>query len=231
MLSVAGGADISGNVGIGTTSPSRALEVQSSHDAEIGIKSSSANGRLWTLQSSDPADPGHGQSFQIIDRTAEASRVLIDTSGNVGIGTTSPGQKLHVAGNICATGTIGACSDARFKKNVMGLTDALDRVAQLRGVSFDWKREEFADHQFADGRQVGMIAQEVEKVLPEVVARGNDGYRSVDYGRLTPLIVEAVKQIRFEKDEQIGALRRENAELREMLKRVSERVDALEGGS
>src|SRR2546428_438069 len=68
---------------------------------------------------------------------AGTTRVFIDDpSGNVGIGTTSPSQKLHVVGNICATGTIGACSDARFKKNVEPVGGALGLVQKLRPVRF-----------------------------------------------------------------------------------------------
>jgi hypothetical protein len=166
------------------------------------------------------------ESFNV-GNTSKRPLVFQEFGGNVGIGTAAPGERLHVAGNICATGTIGACSDARFKTNVMGLTEALDRITRLRGVSFDWKRQEFADHQFADGRQVGFIAQEVEKVLPQVVSKGSDGYLSVDYGRLTPMVVEAIKEqqtevelLRAEKDCQLAARDLRIAELESRLEQL-----------
>jgi hypothetical protein len=151
---------------------------------------------------------------------ANSSMMTINSVGNVGIGTTSPTAKLHVAGNICYTGTIGACSDARYKTNVRPIARALDCVEKIRPVSFDWKRDEFPDRQFSDKSQVGLIAQEVREVLPEVVQEGSDGYLSVDYGRLTPVLTQAIQELKAEKDGEIGKLRTENAELRARLDRL-----------
>jgi hypothetical protein len=147
-------------------------------------------------------------------------RLVIATDGNVGIGTTIPAQKLHVVGNICATGTIGACSDGRFKKNVRPVNGALELVSRLQGVQFDWKPGQYADHGFAEGRQVGFIAQDVEQVLPQVVSRGSDGFLSVDYGRLTPLLVEAIRELRVENERELRAKDAEIADLRERLARL-----------
>lgn len=133
-------------------------------------------------------------------------------SGNVGIGGINPSFKLHVAGNIRATGAVTAscgtltCSDARFKKDVLPVAGALDKITRLCGVTFDWNREQFPEYNFVDGRQVGFIAQEVREVLPEVVVEGPDGYLSVDYARLTPVLVEALHDLRAEKDRQIADL-------------------------
>jgi hypothetical protein len=158
--------------------------------------------------------------------------------GNVGIGTATPSEKLHVAGNICATGTIAACSDERFKKNVRTLTGALGKLAKLRGVEFDWKRNEFPDHKFTEEHQVGFIAQDVERVLPGVVHQGSDGYYSLDYGRLTPVLVEAVKELSATIDkkdaelarerEEIAKLHQENASFRLRLDRL-EALIAVQG--
>ncbi len=160
--------------------------------------------------------------------TARAARLSITNSGNVGIGTQSPSQRLHVVGNICATGTIGVCSDARFKEHVEPVAGALEKVDRLRGVAFDWKREEFPDHQFAEDRQLGFIAQEVEKVLPQVVSRGADGYLSVDYGRLTPVLVEALRELRklhsnqlAQRDARIDLLEREIQELKALFRHAT----------
>lgn len=99
--------DAAGRLGLGTTAPSREIEVQNVGDVEIGIKSKDANGRLWTMQSSAaPSSGGTNGSFQVIDRTAAASRMLIDSTGNVGIGTVSPDVKLDVNGSIHAAGTV-----------------------------------------------------------------------------------------------------------------------------
>lgn len=115
------------------------------------------------------------------------------SSGNVGIGTVTPSERLQVIGNICATGSITTCSDARFKKNVDVIAEPIAKLAQLRGVEFDWNRDEFPDHKFSGERQIGLVAQEVKEVVPAVVSKGSDGFYSVDYGRLVPLLVEAMK--------------------------------------
>ena len=71
---------------------------------------------------------------------------------------------------------------------------ALTMVLSLRGVTFDWRREEFPALNFAAGRSVGFVAQEVEEVVPEAVTRDAEGFRSVAYSHLTPVLVEAVKE-------------------------------------
>jgi hypothetical protein len=75
-----------GLVGIGTKEPSRTVEVQHAGDVELGLKSSDPNGRLWTAQSSGDAVPGLSGTFQIIDRTAEKARLIIDAAGTVSVG-------------------------------------------------------------------------------------------------------------------------------------------------
>ncbi|NOS70173.1 MAG: SUMF1/EgtB/PvdO family nonheme iron enzyme [Verrucomicrobia bacterium] len=84
-----------GNVGIGTTTPATKLEVAGTGDVEIGIRSTDAGGRLWTIQSSGNAFGSPG-TLQMVDRTAGASRLSIDPTGNVGIGTATPATRLHV---------------------------------------------------------------------------------------------------------------------------------------
>lgn len=215
--------DGSGNVGIGTTIPGQKLDVAGAMRVQNGIIQRGTTPLSGTndlgLYSTDPSfwiriTTNAGDiRFHTDGGVGTTPAAIISASGNVGMGTTSPSQKLHVVGNICATGTIGACSDARFKEHVETVAGALEKVEQLRGVTFDWKRDEFCDHQFAEGPQVGFIAQEVEKVLPQVVSTGSDGYKSVDYGRLTPVIVEAVKEL---KDEN-ASLRAEVEELKKLV--------------
>jgi len=145
--------------------------------------------------------------------------------GNVGIGTTSPTQKLHVEGNICYTGSINTCSDARFKKDVQPLEGALGKVQALRPVSFNWKRDEYPDRSFSEDGQIGFIGQELEKVVPEAVTRGDDGYYLVDYSRLTPVLVQAVKEqqkaitdLKAEKDAEIAGLQQQIDELKRVVR-------------
>jgi hypothetical protein len=139
-----------GGVGINTASPTRDIEVQNSGDVEIGIKSTDATGRLWTLQSS--AGSGNA-SFQIIDRTANISRFLIATNGNVGIGT-SPTNKLHVAGGITCTALVQT-SDRNAKENFepVSPSQVLAKVTALPISSWNFK-------EMRDGRHLGPMAQD-----------------------------------------------------------------------
>ncbi|MBI4560214.1 MAG: tail fiber domain-containing protein, partial [Candidatus Hydrogenedentes bacterium] len=109
------------------------------------------------------------------------------TSVNVGIGTDIPSERLHVIGNILASGTITP-SARRLKTNIQPLHGALTKIERLRGVSFDWKESGKHD--------LGVIAEEVREVVPEVVAMEENGVdaKGVDYARLTALLIEAVKE-------------------------------------
>ncbi|HIE01180.1 MAG TPA: tail fiber domain-containing protein [Thiotrichaceae bacterium] len=111
----------------------------------------------------------------------------LDVTGNVGIGMTSLQYKLDVAGTI--RGNNVSPSDQRLKQNIHSLENAISKLAQLRGVSFNWK-----DNTQNANTQIGFIAQEVETVLPELVSTDSDAYKSIAYGKLTAVLVEAVKE-------------------------------------
>ncbi|MBD3218649.1 MAG: hypothetical protein GF310_10260 [candidate division Zixibacteria bacterium] len=146
--------------------------------------------------------------------------MYFDDNGEIGIGTRNPSEKLHVSGSICATGSIGSCSDERFKENIHEINNALDQIEKIKGVEFNWKRDEYPDYDFSDEEQIGFIAQDIKEVLPEVVSVGSDGYHSIDYGKLTPVLVEAVKQLKTEndqKDRQIEELSQRLARIEAML--------------
>ncbi|MCI0329422.1 MAG: tail fiber domain-containing protein [candidate division Zixibacteria bacterium] len=116
---------------------------------------------------------------------------------------------LGVNGDLCATGLIGPCSDRRYKTNFRKISDALDKVQDLKGVYFNWRKDEFPEKRFAEGNQIGFVAQELKDVLPEAVSQDKDGYFMVDYGRITPLLVEALK----EQQKQIEGLKDRISEL------------------
>lgn len=139
--------------------------------------------------------------------------LVLGNNAKVGIGTSEPMERLHVVGNIKATGTITP-SDQRYKQNILPLRSALEKVRQLRGVSYDWNRTAYPEMQFAAGTQVGFIAQEVEQVLPEAVHKSSSGMYSMNYTAVIPLLVEAVKEQQeqvAEKSRQLEQLKKENA--------------------
>ncbi|MFH1845072.1 MAG: tail fiber domain-containing protein, partial [bacterium] len=108
---------------------------------------------------------------------------------------------VDVAGDLCATGTIGVCSDARYKKDVEDLECALSKVSALRGVTYRWRQDEFPKKNFDGNVHHGFIAQELQQVLPDAIHEDSQGYLSVDYSRVTPLLVEALKEQQKEIDE------------------------------
>lgn len=115
---------------------------------------------------------------------------VIKPGGNIGIGTRTPSEKLHVAGNILATGTITP-SDIHLKKNFRTIENALEKMTTLSSVTYDWKDQ----NKFGDKRQMGVIAQEVEKVFPEAVTKTNEGFLAVSYPSLISPLISAVKEL------------------------------------
>ena len=195
--------DNNGNLGIGTPSPGHPLTVQAG---------AAVNSPLLGFYSPAGQDKYNfslaGGGLNLSESNVASGRIFVqDATGNVGIGTTSPGQKLTVVGAICASLGVNCSSDGRYKREVTPVQSALASVLKLRGVTYYWKQAEFPEKQFPARRQLGFIAQEIEPYYPEMVTTDADGYKSVDYSRLTPVLVEAVK----EQQQQIEALKREAA--------------------
>jgi len=122
------------------------------------------------------------------------NEVMFVANNSVGIGTSSPTYKLHVNGSVAGVGAYNQLSDLRYKTNIETISNSLDKVMRLRGVNFDWRKSEYPELAFGDGRQVGFVAQEIAQVLPEVVSKDNKGIYSVAYGSVVPVLVEALKE-------------------------------------
>ena len=125
--------------------------------------------------------------------TLGSSVVFEDGTGNVGVGTASPGVKFEVNGKVKSNG-INETSDLRYKKNIFTIDNALSRVLSLRGVNYEWRVSEFKEKNFDSSPQIGLIAQEVEKIIPQVVTTDAAGFKSVEYSKLVALLIEAVKE-------------------------------------
>ena len=140
---------------------------------------------------------------QVYDNLGPVIMMTADqTEAKVGIGHADSPEALYVVGNIVATGTIMALTDTRAKTNVARITNALGIVKALNGVRYDWNDEAKSAMHLPETRQIGLIAQDVEKVLPEIVlSPEDDGYKAVDYSRLTAVLIEAVKELAAENDE------------------------------
>jgi hypothetical protein len=120
---------------------------------------------------------------------------------NVGIGTTIPQQRLHVVGNILATGSITSLSDVRLKTSIIPMTKVMSSLQNINAIYYYWNKTVFPEIEVTDKRQLGFSAQEIEKYFPDLVETDSKGYKSVDYGRLTPVLLEAVKELQQQIDE------------------------------
>ena len=101
----------------------------------------------------------------------------------------------------------------------------------LQGVAYDWDTEKFKDRSFSKDRQIGFIAQDVEKVIPELVKTDDQGFKSMDYAKMSVVLVEAFKEQKRQSDTKISALEKENASLKlrlASLEKMSDRVARLE---
>jgi len=155
-------------------------------------------------------------------RINNTDQIIVEAGGNVGIGITAPLSLLHVAGDARITsGSLGVgvapnatdgridasndivafqTSDRRLKENITPITNALEKVKSLTGVMFDWKEKTKSVHGY-EGHDVGIIAQDVQAVLPEAVRTNDTGYLSVRYEKMIALLIEGMKEQQLQIDE------------------------------
>jgi len=212
-------------LGIGTSSPIGAVHILNSNPDTLVIQTSSAvagsnrasiifaptgvaTSAGWEMggrgSSADKA-----KSYYIYDRTRGAYTMIIDTAGSMAVGSTTlvdgsgggsypfgsalnVGGTLYVTSSITAGGSITAYSDARLKSNVLPITHSLQKLLQLQGVTY--QRIDTGDQ----GR--GLIAQEVQKIYPELVITNPDGMLSVAYGNFVADVIEAIRELQDQID-------------------------------
>ena len=207
-------AYIAGALGIGTSEPQRIVDIyESQSDPQMRISydddlysefSVSATGDLTiSAQGGDISVLNENLRVcsdegcpSIINEIENRGNLIVENSilalGNVGIGgTVSPDYTLDVQGTLRAYGITDA-SDRRLKTNIQTIDNpnTLENIQKLRGVTFEWKNSDFGT-----GTQVGMIAQELEEVYPDLVETDNDGFKSIQYGKFTAILLEAVKDL------------------------------------
>ena len=194
--------DPAGNVGIGTNAPRAKLEVQG--NANISTSVYTATSTATTINVNNPTAQ---LSLTLTNNQINTigfngvAEVAVNYSGYIS-GTTqfrnfvvyngknSPiGTFTGSTGSLTVAGDVSASSDERLKSNISTIDNALAKVLQLRGVTFTKD----------DKRSIGVIAQEIEKVIPEVVSTAE--YKSVAYGNLVGLLIEAIKELKIEIDQ------------------------------
>lgn len=224
------------NVGIGTTTPIYPLQVSSSNTGSTYLNlENTSSGAKWSMGPTGSSNAAGAGKFLIYDATNSGIRLAIDTNGNVGIGgTTAPGQKLDVVGDIRTSGclyyassSVGTCaSDKRIKKDVHPFDLGLDALLGIQPVNF--KYNGLAGYQ-ADGKeQLGVIAQQIEKSAPELVAKRmvtlhpDDKQKTeikvVNYGAFTYVLINSVKELYSRlvgTQDDVAALRTEITDLKQ----------------
>lgn len=148
--------------------------------------------------------------IDIVLRSGEpraAERVRNNPQGNVGIGTSFPAQKLHVAGNGLFAGNLTATafyqsSDRNLKQNISPISNPFAVLDNISGVHFYWKNNNSPTY--------GVIAQDVEAIMPEAVRTDEQGMKSVDYSQFIAPMLEAIKQL----EGRVRALETKNSELK-----------------
>ena len=239
-----------GNVGIGTTAPARSLHLQSDNavfrmdrdvDSSAFILVRTAAGNFSTIWKTfyvgvNASGVNNGEFFigDVGSNVSGAStiRLLIDNNGNVGIGSIANTQtsfsNILTLPNTASTAGRGLAnawstySSIRWKMNVQPIQDAIGLIQRLRGVRFNWKTGGKED--------IGLIAEEVGQVVPEIVTYEPNGHdaQSLDYSRLIPVTIQAIKEQQKIIEQLNGKLEAENKSLREENKGLSERLEAVE---
>ena len=133
-----------------------------------------------------------------------AIKVASSLAGNVSGSISSHLTMAQVSssGDVVADGDVVAynSSDRNLKDNIQVIKGSLDKIGDIRGVEFDWndKSPAWARER---GHDVGVVAQEVQKILPEIVVERKNGYLGVDYKRIVPLLIESIKELKEEVEE------------------------------
>lgn len=152
-----------------------------------------------------------------------------DASGNVTATSRSNAleiysDKINLLTDTYLKGTLLTSSDERLKTDVNVIDDALDKILKLHGITYKWDKSLDFNKNASDKTQYGVLAQEIEKVMPDLVSEGNGGYKVVNYIGIIPVLIEAVKS----QQQEIDSLKSENQQLQSNYEDLLKRIEALE---
>ena len=164
--------------------------------------SGSANGKVGINQPNPEYDFDVSGSGNYTNGLTVSGSTTI--TGSLGVGTTGSA----VVGRIDASNDVVAfaTSDIHLKENLKPIANALYKLDHIQGYTFDWKQDEklVSQHGFT-GRDIGVIAQEIEEILPEVVITRDSGYKAVKYEKIVPFLIQCIKELKDEIEELKGA--------------------------
>ncbi len=123
----------------------------------------------------------------------------------------------RIVGDLEVVGEIRQNSDSRLKSNILELENVLDKLSGVRGVRFNWNTLAKETYPSDDDLQLGVVAQEIEAVFPELISTDHNGYKTVDYVKLTPILLQAIR----EQQKQIEALQEEQKKFSELEERMN----------
>ena len=226
------------------------------------------NGSAWVAVSGPGTSISGTQNYvsKFTGTNTIGNSQIFDDGTNVGIGDATPSAKLDVEGaspgnllRLASSGTqralvdnsgnltisgkfnsngIEELSDRRFKKDITPLAPVLGKVLQIEGVTYNWKREDFPNRAFGERTEIGFIAQELEKHFPELVNTDKEGYKSVQYSHMVPVLLEALKElnqklISLESTVEVQnvSLQQQfnlNSELKASIEKMNSRMDQIE---
>ncbi len=216
-----------GHLGLGTDNPQQDIHIVSGDYPNLRFDQDTNGGfdaQVWEIGGDEIFFSIRDESSSTIPlqvgHKAPDNSLVIDSLGNIGIGTLSPAFDLQVAGNVDVTGELTAASDIQLKYNIENMTDALETIMELRPVNYLFKCQQFPEMKLSARKKIGLIAQEVEQVLPNLVSNKTkttdvEGLehtlKSVNYIELIPLLVKGMQ------------------EQQETINQQAERIKVLEG--
>ena len=223
-----------GKVGIGTNAPQALFDVTSAGNTRLQISTTGGigtapgiqfysgakgNNRGWILyRPNNFGDPDKDESMDFLTGAAGVPKMKIMGDGNTFIGGMGGPQVTLTVDN-----TVIATSDRSLKTNIQNLENSLENLDYLHGVSFHWKKKK-------DEKAIGLIAQDVEKIYPELV-KGEAGSKGINYSGFTAVLLEAIKELKgfFENErKKILFLEQEIKELKTQLQLSQKRIKKLE---
>ena len=223
-----------GNIGVGTTSPISKLDVRGA----IGVINddwvTGSTGSGLSVQMGTPSGNTRAEIQAVtFGGTAMGNLALQPIGGNVGIGTTSPTQTLEVNGTVLASAYLYS-SDRRLKKDITPLEESLDKLLTLNTVKFNWITPKNKDE---ERQQIGLIAQDVQKVFPEAVTVDSQGWLRMNYQALISPIIDGMRELYTKVlgidartkalESQVATLKAENDQMKDRLSKIEQALTRL----